>query len=400
MAFDPSQRLQDFLVFGEFGGVNPSITDSSTFTFMKTKIMEEVFDHEVEGCFLYSRQESPINHYLAQALAIMEDSESAHVTASGMGAISSTILQVCGRGDELISGRTIYGGTYALFKNVLPRFGIGVKFVDITNMDTVDKAVNSNTKLIFCESMSNPLLEVTNIPLLAEFANGNNLKLIVDNTFSPLIISPIRLGAHIVIHSLTKFVNGASDCIAGCICSDETFIHEIMDINSGMCMLMGPVLDSYRSANILKNMHTLHVRIKKHSANAMFLAEKLEDLGISVHYPGLPSHNQHQLMTNIMNKQFGYGGMLAFDAGDEATADSLMELMQDEKVGYLAVSLGFYKTLFSLPSSSTSSEISTEDQKKMGLSSGIIRMSVGLDDNIDESLTRIRHCLKKMKLSD
>ena len=130
MAFDPATRVQDFLVFGEFGDVNPSITDSSTFTFLSPAMMEEAFEHDIEGCFLYSRHWNPINKYLADALARMEDGESAQVMSSGMGAISTTLLALCSSGDEIVSGRTIYGGTYALLKNLLPRWGVTTRFID------------------------------------------------------------------------------------------------------------------------------------------------------------------------------------------------------------------------------------------------------------------------------
>jgi len=268
--FDPSTEIQDYLVFGEYGGVNPSITDSSTYTFLSPQKMKDLFDHEIEGCFLYSRHWNPTNKNLADALARLEDSEAAIVTSSGMAAISAAILQICNTGDEIISSRTIYGGTYALLKNFLPKLGITVKFVNIQDLQAVKEAVSGKTKIIYCETVSNPLLEIADIPELSKLAKSNNLKLIVDNTFSPISLTPIQLGADIVIHSLTKFINGTSDCLAGCLCSTHDFINELMDINSGAAMLLGPVLDSHRAASILKNLHTLHIRIKKHSENAMF----------------------------------------------------------------------------------------------------------------------------------
>ena len=159
-------------------------------------------------------------------------------------------------------------------------------------------------------------------------------------------------------------------------------------------MLLGPVLDSFRSASILKNIHTLHLRMKQHSQNALLLANELENLGLRVMYPGLSKHPQHQLMTSIMNKQYGYSGILAIDVGNLETAEALMEKMQDAKIGLLAVSLGYFKTLFSLPGNSTSSEISDEEQAEMGLSKGIIRLSMGLDNDIQHTLEKMKNCLK------
>lgn len=396
--FDPSTQIHDYLVFGEFGDVNPSITDSSTFTFMSPEKMEEVFEHEIEGCFLYSRHWNPINKFLSGALSRLEDSESAQVAASGMGAITSTILQICGKGDEIVSSRTIYGGTYAFFKNFLPRLGIKVTFVDFKKVKAIEKAITKKTKVIYGETMSNPLLEVADIPAIAKLAKSKNIKLVIDNTFSPMIISPIRLGADIVVHSMTKYINGTSDCVAGCVCSTHDFISSLNDINSGASMLLGPVLDSFRAASILKNLHSLHIRMKQHSRNAQFLSEKLEKLGVKIFYPGLKSHKQHQLMKKLMNDGFGFSGMMALDLVTYDNASKFMARLQEEKVGYLAVSLGYFKTLFSSPGHSTSSEIPEAEQKEMGLSEGLVRFSIGIDNDITLALNRIKKCLREINI--
>jgi len=396
MTFDPATEIQNFLVFGEFGDVNPSICDSSTYTFLSVAKMEEVFDHEIEGCFLYSRHWNPTNRYLAAALARMEGGESAQVMASGMAAISSTLLQLCGAGDEIVSGRTVYGGTYALLANLLPRFGITTKFVDLSNEEAVRAAISPRTRVIYCESISNPLLEVADIPMLARLAREHGARLVVDNTFSPLILSPLRLGADVVVHSMTKFINGTSDCVAGCVVSSREFIAALNDINSGPSMLLGPVLDSIRAASILKNLHTLHVRMRQHSANALFLAERFVATGLRVHYPGLEGHPQHRLISNIANPGFGLGGIVAVDVGDKETADRLMARLQDEKVGYLAVSLGYFKTLFSSPGHSTSSEIPAELRQQMGMGDGLVRFSVGLDNDMDHTWSVVSACLHEL----
>lgn len=394
--FDPSTSIHDYLVFGEFGDVNPSITDSSTFTFLSPKTMAESFQHEMEGCFLYSRHWNPINKFLSNALARLEDAEAAQVTSSGMAAISSTVLQICSSGDEIVSERTIYGGTYAFFKNFLPKLGITVKFVDMQKPEMVELAVNEKTKMIYAESVSNPLLEITDIPAISKIAKEHNIKLVVDNTFSPMVISPLHLGADIVIHSMTKYINGSSDCVAGCICSSAEFINSLTDVNSGATMLLGPVLDSLRAASILKNLHTLHIRMKKHGENALFLAEEFEKLGLKVYYPGLKSSTHFNLIEQIRNEGFGYSGMIAVDVGTYENASALLEKMQQEKVGYLAVSLGYFKTLFSSPGHSTSSEIPEDEQKEMGLSEGLVRFSIGLDGDIKLAYDRIVKCMKEI----
>jgi methionine-gamma-lyase len=393
MPFDPASRVQDFLVFGEFGDVNPSITDSSTFTFLDAGRMEAAFEHEIEGCFLYSRHFNPTNKHLAEALARMEDGESAQVMASGMAAISTTLMTLAGAGDEIIAGRTIYGGTYALLKNLLPRFGVTTRFVDLTDPAAVRAAMSPRTRVLFCETISNPLLEVSDLPRLAELAHAHGARLMVDNTFSPMLVSPLRHGADVVVHSLTKFVNGTSDCVAGCVVSSHEFIARLNDINAGPSMLLGPVLDATRAAGILKNLHSLHIRMRQHGANALFLAQHLDANGYCVHYPGLPSHPQHARLGQLMNPGYGWGGMMTLDAGDHATANRLMAAMQRDKVGYLAVSLGYFKTLFSSPGSSTSSELPPEERAAAGISPGLIRFSVGLDEDIAHTLARIERCM-------
>ena len=252
----PADSIQDIQYFGEYGGVNPSIADSSTFTYMAGKTMEEVFGGEREGCYLYSRHMNPSTSYLAEVIANMENTEAAQVAASGMGAITSVLLQICCAGDHIVSSRTIYGGTYAFMKNFLPKLTISTSFVNTTDLEAIESAINPNTKLIYCETMSNPLLEIADIKAIAELAKKYKLKLVVDNTFTPLIFSPKELGADVVIHSLTKFINGASDTVGGVICADAEFIHQLIDVNNGASMLLGPTMDALRANSILKNVRT------------------------------------------------------------------------------------------------------------------------------------------------
>jgi len=393
--FNAANEIQDLQYFGEFGGVNPSISDSSTYTFLSAKTMFDTFEGNAEGCYLYSRHSSPMNLYLSQALAKLENTEAANVTASGMGAITSVLMQVCKSGDHIISSRTIYGGTYAFLKNFLPPFSISTTFVDISNFEAIENSINEHTKIIYCESVSNPLLEVADLRTLSGICKKHGLKLIVDNTFSPLSVSPTLLGADIVIHSLTKFINGSSDTVGGVYCGTQQFINDTKNVNSGACMLLGPTMDSFRSASILKNLRTLHIRMKQHSHNALFLARKFEEDGLRVVYPGLKSHRHHELMKSMMHEEYGFGGLLTLDAGTTEKANELMELMQKENLGYLAVSLGFYKTLFSCSGSSTSSEIPEEERAAMGISDGLIRFSIGLDHDIERTYEKMRECLLK-----
>ena len=396
MKFKPANNIQDLQYFGEFGGVNPSISDSSTYTFLEAKTMFDTFEGNADGCYLYSRHTSPSNLYLGEALAAMEGTETANVAGSGMGAITPTILQICGAGDHIVSSRTIYGGTYAFLKNFTPRMNIKTSFVDITKLEVVEAEINENTKMIYCESVSNPLLEVADIKGLSALAKKYNLQLVVDNTFSPLSISPAQLGADVVLHSLTKFINGSSDTMGGVVCASADFINAQKSVIDGASMLLGSSMDSLRSSSILKNMRTLHIRMKQHSKNAAFLADKFEADGLKTVYPGLKSHPSHAIFKSMMNEDYGFGGMLTIDAGSLEKANALMELMQEKNLGYLAVSLGFYKTLFSAPGTSTSSEIPEDEQKEMGLSDGLIRFSIGLDDDIERTYQMMNACMKQV----
>lgn len=396
MKFKPANKIQDLQYFGEFGGVNPSISDSSTYTFLSAKTMFDTFEGNADGCYLYSRHTSPSNLYLGEALAAMEGTETANVAGSGMGAITPVLLQLCGAGDHIVSSRTIYGGTYAFLKNFTPKLNITTSFVDITKLDVVESAINENTKVLYCETVSNPLLEVADIKGLAALAKKHNLKLVVDNTFSPLSVTPVQLGADVVIHSLTKFINGSSDTVGGVVCGTQEFINDLRNVNDGACMLLGSTMDSMRASSILKNLRTLHIRIKQHSKNAMYLAEKFEADSIKTVYPGLASHPSHELFKTMINEEYGFGGMLTIDVGSLDKANELMELMQSKNLGYLAVSLGFYKTLFSAPGTSTSSEIPEEEQKEMGLTDGLIRFSIGLDNDIERTYDVMKECMKEV----
>ncbi len=396
MKFDPATNIQDLKQFGEFGDVNPSVTDSATYTFMQAKTMTDTFHGEAEGCFLYSRHWNPSNKYLADALASMEGTEAGWVTASGMGAITTAILGICQSGDHIISSMTTYGGTFAFMNNWLPRYNIEVTFVDITDLESVRTAIKPNTKMIYTEAMTNPLLQISDLPELSKIAKSKDIKLVVDNTFTPMIVAPAKWGADVVVYSLTKFVNGKNDCVAGAICASNEFINSLIDVNDGTAMLLGPVLDPLRSSSILKNLHTLHIRMKQHSHNAMYLAEKFKAYGLKFRYPGMPENPGHETLKKIMHPDFGFGGMIAIDMETMDLANKLMEIMELEDVGYLAVSLGYFKTLFSNSGKSTSSEVPVEIQKKMGLSEGLVRFSVGLDHDIERTWQKIKKSLESL----
>lgn len=375
-------------------GVNPAISDSSTFRFDSAAQMHGLIEGEVDGRFIYSRHLNPSTVHLSALLASLEGTPAAHVTASGMAAISAVVLQLCSAGDEIVSSRTIYGGTYALFRNVLPRFGITTRLVDQEDLVVLEEAITPRTRLLYCESMSNPLLEVPDLPALSAIAKRHGIPLVVDNTFTPLIIAPRRHGADIVVHSLTKFINGMGDALGGAVCADAELIEALLDIESGTCLTLGGIMDGMRAAAIAKNLHTLHVRLRQHGENALFLATALEERGYDVFYPGLASHPHHGRMSRLMTPGCSHGGMLAVDAGAPDVADHVVTALQRAGLGYIAVSLGYFRSLFTLPSSSTSAEISANEQEDMGLRPGLIRISVGLDPDMDALLRGVVDALE------
>ena len=264
------------------------------------------------------------------------------------------------------------------------------------DLDQIKATVNENTKMIWAETPTNTTMQIIDIEACSVVAKANKLTLVVDNTFSPLSVAPAKLGADIVIHSLTKYINGSSDTVGGVTCASREFINSLKDVNSGASMLLGPTMDSLRSASVMKNLRTLHIRMKQHSYNAMYLAEKFENDGIKTVYPGLKSHPSHEIYASMINPEYGFGGMMTIDVGSLDKANELMELMQERNLGYLAVSLGFYKTLFSAPGTSTSSEIPLEEQKEMGLTDGLIRFSIGLDNDIERTYQMMKGCMKDL----
>jgi methionine-gamma-lyase len=390
--------------FGEHGGVTPSIERSCTFTVMDPQVMPEIFaglrGPNKGGCFLYSRHFNPTTDVLARYLAAMEGTEAAVCTGSGMSAISCALLQLCKQGDHIVSSNTIYGGTHALLGEMLPEMGIQTTFVDPVDTAAFENAITPQTKVLYTEVQGNPTLKVADIPALAELARKNGLKLVVDNTFTPVIFSPAALGADVVIYSMTKYINGASDMIAGAICGSKELILDLMDLHTGRVMLLGPTMDPRAAFDLIQRLPHLPVRMREHSRRAQAIAEELEEMGAPVSYPGLPSDPHHHRYQSQSNEGYGFGGMLTLDCKTREKAEQLMSILQnDEEFGFMAVSLGYFDTLMSCSGSSTSSEIPPEDQKKMGLSPGLLRISIGYTGALADRIDQIARAVRKVGLT-
>jgi len=394
--FDPMEAMATIRhEFGEHGGVNMSIEASTTFTVMQAMIMPEIFHGlrgpDEGGCYLYGRHYNPTVYALAHQLAAMEATENAYCTSSGMAAIAAAVLQLCRAGDHIVASETLYGGTYALFNNFLPeRSGTTTTFVDADDLGAVERAFTPRTRVLYVETIANPTLVVADLPKLARIAHAHGAALVVDNTFSPLIVTPVRHGADVVVHSLTKFVSGSSDIIAGVVCGSKEFVGSMMDVTSGSLMLLGPTMDPRVAFELSTRLPHLGVRMVEHGRRAQAMAERLERAGLHVHYPGLATHPHHARLAGMMNADYGWGGIVAVDFGTIERANRFMEHLQlKEKFGFIAVSLGFTDTLMSASAYSTSSEMSPEDLERAGISPGLVRMSVGITGTLEQRLAQL-----------
>lgn len=400
----PLESLADLRhEFGEHGGVNMSIEASTTFTVLEAGTMPEIFHGlrgpDEGGCYLYGRHFNPTVYVLGRQLAAIEGTEAAYCTASGMSAISAALIQCCAPGDHIVAGNTLYGGTFALLQQFFPaRTGVSTTFVDVRDLAAVERAFTSKTRVLYVETLSNPTLVVADIPRLADIAHRHGARLIVDNTFTPLVMAPARHGADVVVHSMTKFLSGASDIIAGCVCASKDFITSLMDVHGGALMLLGPTMDPRVAFDLSLRIPHLGIRMQEHGRRALVFAQRLHDRGLPVTYPGLPSHPQHALFAALASAEFGAGGVFGLDLGTTERAFQLMERLQNaEGFGWIAVSLGYFDTLLSVSASSTSSEMPEADQQSAGLSPGLVRVSLGYTGTLEQRWGQMERALETIE---
>ncbi|KAL9434676.1 hypothetical protein AB3S75_029344 [Citrus x aurantiifolia] len=389
--------------FGEHGGVNMSIEASATFTVMEPETMRRMFAGELgpdRDFFIYSRHFNPTVLNLSRQMAALEGTEAAYCTASGMSAISSVLMQLCSSGGHVVAARTLYGGTHALLSHFFPRAcNITTTFVDISDHEMVNSAiVQGRTKVLYFESISNPTLAVANIPELSRLAHDKGVTVVVDNTFSPLVLSPARLGADVVVHSISKFISGGADIIAGAVCGPANLVNSMMDLHQGALMLLGPTMNPKVAFELSERIPHLGLRMKEHCHRALTFARRMKKLGLKVIYPGLEDHPHHELLKSMANKEYGFGGLLCLDMEAEEKANRLMNYLQNyAQFGFMAVSLGYYETLMSCSGSSTSSELNAEEKALAGISAGLVRMSVGYLGTLEQRWSQFEKALSRMQ---
>ena len=361
------------------GALTTPIFQTSTFVFDSAEQGGRRFALQESG-YIYSRLGNPTNSQLEEKIALLENGEACMSTASGIGAISSALWTALKSGDHVVASKTLYGCTFALLNHGISRYGVDVTFVDASNMDEVKSAMRENTRVVYLETPANPDLKIMDIETISNIAHKvKDCIVIVDNTFcTPYIQRPLELGADVVVHSATKYLNGHGDVIAGFVVGKQDFINQVRLF--GVKDMTGAVLSPFDAYLILRGMKTLQIRMDRHTQNAMKVAEFLENHEnvIKVNYPGLKSFPQYELAKKQMDMP---GGMIAFEVKGGLEAGK--KLLNSLELCTLAVSLGDCETLIQHPASMTHSPYTPEERAAAGISDGLIRISVGLEDYED-----------------
>jgi len=347
---------------------------TSSFVFSSAAEAAARFSGEQPGN-IYSRFTNPTVRTFEQRLARLEGAECSVATASGMAAILSTCLGLLKTGDHIVSSRSIFGTTTVLFTNILSKFGIETTFVDLSDLGAWEKALQKNTRLLFLETPSNPLTEMVDIKALAALSRANDCLLAVDNCLStPALQQPIKLGADIVIHSATKYLDGQGRCMGGAVLGTEEIVGGGV---YGFLRSAGPTMSAFNAWVFLKGLETLEIRMKAHSQNALQLAQWLEQQPqvAKVYYPGLESHPQHEL---AKSQQSDFGGLLSFELkGGKEAGWALIDATQ---ICSITANLGDTKTTITHPATTTHGRLTPEQREESGIADGLIRVAVGLED--------------------
>lgn len=369
--------------------VNPPIYQTSTFAFRNAQDGADCFSGESDG-FIYTRLGNPTIRVLEDAVAALEGGFGGIAVASGMAAVTTVYMTFLGAGDHIVSTDAVYGASRGVLEKQFVRFGVESTFVDTSRTEQIEAAIRPNTKLLFIETPANPTISITDIAACAEIARRHGIRLVVDNTFcSPYLQRPFELGADVVLHSVTKFINGHADVVGGIIVAKTEADHRSMYT---VMTAMGPNMDPHQAFLVIRGLKTLAIRIERAQANAMVIAKHLENHRAVawVRYPGLPSHPQHTL---ALRQQKGPGAMISF--GLKGGIEAGRVLMDNVELAVLAVSLGGVETLIQHPASMTHAKVSSEAKLKAGITDDLVRYSVGIEDvndliaDLDQALARI-----------
>ncbi len=372
----------------QFGALASPIYQTSAFTFESAEQGGRRFAHE-EGGYIYTRLGNPTCTSVEEKVALLEGAEAAVSSASGMGAITSAIWVSVRQGDHIVASKTLYGCTYAFLSHGITRYGVEVSFVDMRNIDEVKAAMRDNTRVVYFETPANPNLYIADIRAISEIAHRvENCKVIVDNTFStPYITRPIELGADVVVHSATKYLNGHGDVIAGFVAGKKEYIDEVRLL--GIKDLTGACLSPFDAFLIARGLKTLEIRMERHCANAQRVAEFLEQHSSieTVLYPGLVSFPQYKLAKMQMLMP---GAMISFEI--RGGIDEGRKFLNSLQMIAISVSLGDAETLIQHPASMTHSTYSAEERASADIKDGLIRISVGLE-NVEDIISDLEQGL-------
>ncbi len=387
-------RFNTLLVHGAgfkdpYYSANVPIYQTSTFAFENADYGAKCFSGEIDG-YIYTRLGNPTISALENTVATLEGGYGGIATSSGMGAVTTVYMALLEKGAHIISTDAVYGPSRGVMEEHFSRFGVESTYIDTSDINKIKSSIRKNTKLLFIETPANPTMRITDLEKCSEIAKENNLIMVVDNTFSsPYLQNPIKYGADVVFHSMTKFLNGHADVVGGIIVAKEKVIYDKLRV---MMINMGCNFDPHQSYLVLRGIKTLAIRIERAQENAIKIAQYLENHPKIewVKYPGLKSHPQYELAKKQMR---GFGSMISFELKGGYEAGKI--LMNNVKVALLAVSLGGVETLIQHPASMTHSKIPKESRIKAGITDGLVRYSVGIEDvndlieDLDQALSKI-----------
>lgn len=357
---------------------NPEALPIFLTTAFNVEDLDDLQNRYDEKGFCYNRNRNPNRSCLAELMSYLENGEDSICCSSGMAAISTAAIALTKSGDHILSDRTLYGESIEIFTNILGKYGVETTFVDFTDLESVKKNIKSNTRLLYTETVSNPMIAVPDLKGIANIAHENDAYFVVDNTFmTGALIKPLDFGADLVVNSLTKFANGHSDAVCGAVSGNKDLIKKCYDLQ----VLLGTQSDPFSSWLVQRGIRTIELRVKKQAENAAALAHALKENShvIEVNHPSLKSHPQHE----IASKQFKghFGGMLSIVLPEDR--DKMNKFMRKLHFAHYAMTLGGYRTSLAYPVMSSHYDVPREERLKMGITDGLLRISCGIENTDD-----------------